>query len=679
MLMVFTISMVIYIMTLAPTVTGEDSGELIASAYGLGVAHPSGYPLWAMLAAITIKIIPFCSIAWRANLLSALLSSLAVVVLCHILQRFFSLKPLIAGLGSLCFACGLYLWSQSVIAEVYTLHILLFCLVLHFTLTWLQTGRDKYLYVVSLLIGMALTNHHLAALLGPVLLIVVLVRKPGVFISPKVILLCLVFLAIGLLPYLYLPWASSSNPYINWGSPDTWDNFLHHVLRRQYGDESMNAPHSWQWFWGHIKTLWQWNLQQYTIISIPFIMIGIIYLACRKRTLFFFTLGLFLMHTIILAEILNFNFQRQELFCARVFFLPAYVITALWLTLGADWFGRRISLILPNERFRAYSRSIPLCILLIFILTNNFQKNNMRHYYYAHDHADNILNSIEAEAILIPSGDHNTFPVIYRHYVEGIRPDVTIADKYGYIEYDLYRDMPNASERTRTRRQREEIEAYLIKHSGRPVYYTVKPRLHLLPGYRAVSYGMLFRIYAPQEKLPVGKLPEYHYRNLTGTDSVQDHAATVILSDYYFHLAANALRRGKKEQALENMEKVADLSEGLKEEMNNLGTLMAEFKLDQQAIRFYEKAAQLDKNYLTPRWNLGHLFKAQGNLLHAIQVFNDLAEIDPDDYRVFGELGFLLYQYGQTDLALKNWGKSLSLNPEQTQVISAVSNVKLPK
>ncbi|MCL5269577.1 MAG: DUF2723 domain-containing protein, partial [bacterium] len=46
----FGIALGLYVRTMAPTVTLEDSGEFIAAAYCLGVAHPPGYPLWCLLA-----------------------------------------------------------------------------------------------------------------------------------------------------------------------------------------------------------------------------------------------------------------------------------------------------------------------------------------------------------------------------------------------------------------------------------------------------------------------------------------------------------------------------------------------------------------------------------------------------------------------------------------------------
>ncbi len=47
---VFILALVVYVLTLGPTVTGEDSGELVTAAYELGVPHPPGYPAWVLSA-----------------------------------------------------------------------------------------------------------------------------------------------------------------------------------------------------------------------------------------------------------------------------------------------------------------------------------------------------------------------------------------------------------------------------------------------------------------------------------------------------------------------------------------------------------------------------------------------------------------------------------------------------
>lgn len=68
----------IYLMTLAPTVWFIDSGELAAVATTLGIAHPTGYPLFTIIGHI-FSLLPIGSEeVYRLNLMSAFFCSLAV-------------------------------------------------------------------------------------------------------------------------------------------------------------------------------------------------------------------------------------------------------------------------------------------------------------------------------------------------------------------------------------------------------------------------------------------------------------------------------------------------------------------------------------------------------------------------------------------------------------------------
>jgi len=77
---VFLVALVVYSWTLAPAVTLTDSGELIVAAYGLGVAHPPGTPLWVMLAHLA-SLLPVGSVAVRINFSSAVFAALACAML----------------------------------------------------------------------------------------------------------------------------------------------------------------------------------------------------------------------------------------------------------------------------------------------------------------------------------------------------------------------------------------------------------------------------------------------------------------------------------------------------------------------------------------------------------------------------------------------------------------------
>ncbi|MEO8286985.1 MAG: DUF2723 domain-containing protein [Chloroflexota bacterium] len=71
------LSLLLYLVTLSPTVNFIDSGELITVGATAGIAHPPGYPLYTLLTIVGAAL-PFVSAAVGVNLVSALSGALAV-------------------------------------------------------------------------------------------------------------------------------------------------------------------------------------------------------------------------------------------------------------------------------------------------------------------------------------------------------------------------------------------------------------------------------------------------------------------------------------------------------------------------------------------------------------------------------------------------------------------------
>ncbi|MDA0322955.1 MAG: DUF2723 domain-containing protein [Verrucomicrobia bacterium] len=207
-----TAALVVYIATLAPTVTLEDSGELAVAADYLGVPHPPGYPIWTLLAWIFQALTGFVSFrghpnpAWGAALLSAVSGAAAVGVIAMLASRSGSdlLRAVshrasetndgasgtpgadalawCAGVAAaLLFAFSPVMWSQSVIVEVYALNALLLALILLLCYQWLWRPSPRLLMWTALLFGLGLTNYQVLLLVGLTLLAVVMVRDLALF------------------------------------------------------------------------------------------------------------------------------------------------------------------------------------------------------------------------------------------------------------------------------------------------------------------------------------------------------------------------------------------------------------------------------------------------------------------------------------------------------------------
>lgn len=151
------VSVVIYLMTMAPTVSFWDCGEFIASAHTLGIPHPPGTPFFVMLARVAIIIFGFIpEIALRVNLISVFTSALAVGVSTLVSWEALSLvwpkrkapinsnqlKLFGALTSGFLVAFSDTFWFNAVEAEVYGLAMLFVFGITYVSLLWIKNRNN---------------------------------------------------------------------------------------------------------------------------------------------------------------------------------------------------------------------------------------------------------------------------------------------------------------------------------------------------------------------------------------------------------------------------------------------------------------------------------------------------------------------------------------------------------
>src|SRR5712691_7896788 len=92
--LVVAVGLVVYLRTLLPGQAFGDWGEMQTVPHILGIAHPTGYPTYILLAWLA-ELAPLGSIAFRANLLSAIYVAAALATTTLIALRL-GVRPLIA-------------------------------------------------------------------------------------------------------------------------------------------------------------------------------------------------------------------------------------------------------------------------------------------------------------------------------------------------------------------------------------------------------------------------------------------------------------------------------------------------------------------------------------------------------------------------------------------------------
>ncbi len=204
----FAVSLITYIITLQPTVGLEDSGELIVASDYLGVPHPPGYPSWSLLTWLFQWIFHGVTYhghpnpAWAVNLFSAVSGAAACGVIALLISRSGmdllrslskesnllgetteSLFCAVAGIsGGLLLAFGQGMWSQSVIAEVYSLNIFFQSLVLVFLYRWVsESSNAKWLFLCAFVFGLGITNHQTLMFMGLAIAVAVVLNDMDMF------------------------------------------------------------------------------------------------------------------------------------------------------------------------------------------------------------------------------------------------------------------------------------------------------------------------------------------------------------------------------------------------------------------------------------------------------------------------------------------------------------------
>ncbi len=190
---VFVYALVLYLLTMAPTVSFWDSGEFISVVYELQVGHPPGAPFYMLLGHLFTMFVPDEHVAFTVNLLSVVASAgtilLTHLVIVHLVREWRvpraewtgvdHVSALAGGvIGACTFAVTDSFWFNAVESEVYALSMFFTAAVVWLVMRWSTLARreemslrgsrhpfglkaNRYLVLIAYLFGLALGVHLL--------------------------------------------------------------------------------------------------------------------------------------------------------------------------------------------------------------------------------------------------------------------------------------------------------------------------------------------------------------------------------------------------------------------------------------------------------------------------------------------------------------------------------------
>ncbi len=475
----------LYAATTAPTVTfGGDCGELAAAAHVLGVAHPTGYPLYLLLAKLTSALLPWGEVAWRVAVLSNLAGAAAVGLVVLLVARATDDRPAAFGAGA-ALMLSAAVWSQALLAEVYALHLAILAGLLLGHAEWSRTGDRRWLNVLGLGYGLGLCHHLSVVLFAPATaLFLAMTRRAD---RPSWLALVVRVALWALLPLAllaYLPLRAAAGPALNWGECDTWPGLLAHLTGREYaGNLFAGTPADMARYAGNHLFFLAYDLRYAAALALYGVVAG----GRERRPL----TGL-----LVLIALTALGFAAAYRVGDRAnYVLPAHLAAAVLAGCGAAALRRRVVAGVSGSPAAHHTLVGFLVVMLPFlpappdggaVARVAFDRVTMAGNTRARDLADAVLDEAAPGGAVACVSDELAFACWYRQVVAGRRRDVEVI-----ALGDVTRP-----------RGRAAAAALLARESGRRPTYTTYLEPELAARYRLRAGIATCRLGAPPEWLP---------------------------------------------------------------------------------------------------------------------------------------------------------------------------------
>lgn len=436
--LVFIAALALYIPTLAPTVlwNGGDFAEFQTRAARLEIVPTVwGHPLWVILVH-PFTLLPLGDVAYRANLATAVMGAMALALTYLVMRELRASAPA-AALAIAALAVSHTFWTYAVTPKAYSLNVLI---LMGAVLLLLRAGRHDVPasarwspVVAGLLLGLAPLSHPLLFMALPGALIYIYLRLRATAWRAAVVHFAVGYIA-GLVPYLALTIGGGAGA----STATVGVNFITQFLT------VLITPS----LWPVGLLVFAGCLAYQFLFTLAAGVFGLRELWRRDRAAFTLLAVLYLGDAAFVWSWLPITPHLSDYLQNFHFYLPSYVIFALWAALGFDALLRS-----PTQPSAFRTRLTLLAVLVILppIVTyavtpelvrpqlarlglRDLPGRDIATYLFspwkqnetgARQLGESILDELPPDAAIF--ADWNLYGVLrYLQTVEGRRPDVQL-------------------------------------------------------------------------------------------------------------------------------------------------------------------------------------------------------------------------------------------------------------
>jgi hypothetical protein len=326
LILVFAAALTFYAATLAPAVIWGDSAALSLDVFqrSLQIGTAGDHPLY-VLVGYAFAALPG-DVARNVNFEAAVFGALAVMLV-YRCARVLGASRLAAGSGAAALAVSHSFWQHAVIAEVYTANAFFLAAVLNLLLEWRRRGHWSWLMAAAVALAIGLTNHLVLATIVPAGIAFVVAVKGRALLNRWSLAAMGVLAAIAVILAASRPAPLGAALRRIWfGPPGIWE-YLN--LDFSPGPTAREAAFYVAYF-----------LYQFPSVSLLLVAAGIFALLRDRRDI---ALLLLLAVAVNAATFIRHTVWSSLGGSKYVFYIPDYVVFAIFCAVGTDEVLRRVA------------------------------------------------------------------------------------------------------------------------------------------------------------------------------------------------------------------------------------------------------------------------------------------------------------------------------------------------
>ncbi len=408
----------LYLLSSSKVLNSGDAGEFVVSSLTLGIAHPSGYPLYVEILKL-FSFLPIGNLSFRMVLASVVFSILSLFLVYLVSIKITKDKW-----------CGLFIvtllavsysfWGQSVVMKFYPLNLFLILIVIYYVVKTIIDGYErKYQFIISLILGLTLSNHHTGFMIALPLLVLSLFYWRDVL---RNLPLSFLFFIAGFLVNLHMLIRGQKGFAMN--NVFDLESFLFVFLRKTYEKGSSpeiakNLTVGIEGYWYAFKNIAIILYNNFPLYTFPLFLLGLWFCFRFSKKLFIFLLSCFVTYSFLLAKLVF----SQSLMNADAWYIGAHQYFLPMLALFAIFTGFGFLFILKpiyGSSMKLVKILIPISAIFIIslgiferLIDQNFNRN-----YIPHIVNKTIISSLPIGSVYLTFGDNHTFQAWYFPKIE---------------------------------------------------------------------------------------------------------------------------------------------------------------------------------------------------------------------------------------------------------------------